>query len=124
MVKKVKIDPNGERIKIVISYEGLIIASYVYQLWEAQSNDVIITEKGNNQNPIDDTYFLPMPVKDNVGRIIDVRSRMVGLDPDVVKKWAVRVEVFQGDKIDEAFDGGELGPNGASSQIFIILESI
>ncbi len=124
MVKKVKINPNGGRIKIAISYKGLIVASYVYQLWEAESNDVITTKKGNNQNTDDDAYFLPMPVSYNIGRIIDVRSRFVGLDPDVAKKYEVKIEVFQGDKfIDEAVDAGELGTDSNLSQIFIFLES-
>lgn len=123
MVQKVKIDPNGERLKINISYEGLIVASYVYQLWEAQSNDVITTEKGNNQNPDDDSYLLPMPVSSNVGRIVDVRSRFVGLDPDVSKKYKIKVEVFQDDKIGEVIDAGELSSNSNLSQIYIILES-
>ncbi|MDR6564642.1 MULTISPECIES: hypothetical protein [unclassified Arcicella] len=122
MVKKVKIDPAGQMVAVKITFEGLIIASYQYVLWEAQSNQILEKKDGNNQNPFDDTYSLPLPVAKNVGRIIDVRTRFVGLDTDISKEYTISVAVFQNGKmIDEAVDKGAITGNSQLSQIYIIL---
>ncbi|NVO11512.1 MAG: hypothetical protein HXX16_16235 [Bacteroidales bacterium] len=122
MVEKVKINPNGERVKIEISFTGLIVASYEYLLWEAQSNTVLETHQGNNQNPHDDDYLLPMPLANNIGRIIDVRTRFVGLDPDDLKKYEVKVEIFQPNSIRQVIDSGIVNGKSQFSQIYITIE--
>ncbi len=121
--KKVKIDPNGPRLKIDIVFNGLIVASYEYLLFEAQSNQVLERHKGNNQNPYDDSYPLPMPVNSNIGRLIDVRINFVGLDPENYKNFEIRVELYQGDqKLDEVIDAGKITGETQVSQLFLIIE--
>jgi hypothetical protein len=121
MVKSVKIDPGGSPVSIKVSYTGMVIASYEYQLWDAINNLVLVSKIGNNQNPDDDSYKLPLPAGSNVGRLIDVRSSIVPLDTGTSRQYSVRVEVFQDEKLDEAVDSGELIASGTSSQIYIKL---
>jgi len=123
MVKKVKINPEGKRVSFSISFEGLIVASYEYLLWEAQSNEVLVEKKGNNQNPFDDTYKLPMPVNSNIGRVIDIRARFVGIDPQNVEKYKVKVDFYQDGKITEIVEEGDIDGKSQFSQIYIIIEN-
>lgn len=123
MVKKVKINPTGIRPTISLSFTGLIVASYEFLLWESQSNEIVIKECGNNQNPYDDTYQLPMPVNSNIGRLIDIRTRFVGLDPTNSKNFEVKAEIFQGEKLDEAVETGAIDGSSQLSQIYILIES-
>ena len=46
-MEKIKFDPNGSVLKVQIEYLGAITASYVYNLWSANSNGVIIEKQGN-----------------------------------------------------------------------------
>ena len=96
-MEKVKIDPNGSVLKIQIEYLGAITASYVFSLWSAMSNTVVIEKPGNNQNPEDDIYFLPQPVIQNLNRYIQVVSTLKNGDTTNLKV-TVKVKVFQGNK--------------------------
>ncbi len=96
-MEKIKFDPNGGNVKVEIEYLGAITASYVYHLWSANSNTVVIEKLGNNQNPEDDIYFLPQPANQNVNRIIDVLSSLKNGDAAKLKA-TVKIKVFQGQK--------------------------
>lgn len=94
-MEKIKYDPNGSVLKVQIEFLGAVTASYVYQLWSAHSNAVIAEKPGNNQNPEDDTYFLPQPANQNSNRFIQVLSSLKNGDQAKLKA-TVRVKVFQG----------------------------
>lgn len=120
---KIAIDPNGDPLWIDIRFNGLAIASYEYQLFHNTNNTLIQHFKGNNQNPDDDAYYLPVPVADNIGRLIDVRTNFVGLDPDNYKDFEARVELYQGMKfLGEVKENGVLSGQTQFSQLFIIIE--
>jgi hypothetical protein len=44
-MEKIKINPDGSVLKVKIEYLGAITASYVYNLWSATSNAVIIEKQ-------------------------------------------------------------------------------
>ena len=96
-MEKIKFDPNGSVLKVQIEYLGAITASYVYNLWSANSNAVIIEKQGNNQNPEDDIYFLPQPANQNTNRFIQVLSSLKNGDTAKLKA-TVKIKVFQGTK--------------------------
>lgn len=122
MIKTIKFDPDGEDLKVVFTFEGLIVASYAYTLWEANSNNQLIYEKGNNQNPADDSYIIPPPVIKCDGRLIQLRTEFKALDPDNVKKYTITAEVFQGDKsLGKDQDSGDNTGKAQGSLIFILL---
>lgn len=126
-IQTLNFDPNGSRLFAKIKFEGLIVGSYMYQLWEAQSNDIIDARMGNNQNSEDDKYALPLPTGSNEGRLIDVRAKFVGLDPTNQPKFKIKVLLYQGGElIGEAFDANDkkrkLDGNGKTSQLYIFLK--
>ena len=96
-MEKIKFDPNGTVLKVQIEYLGAITASYVYNLWSANSNAVIIEKQGNNQNPEDDIYFLPQPANQNTNRFIQVLSSLKNGNTAKLKA-TVKIKVFQGTK--------------------------
>ena len=101
-ILKIPFDHQGAALKVKIEYQGLVAASYTYTLWETDSNDTVDFQKGNNQNPQDDEYKLPMPVSSNAGRLIDIYSAVKGLyDSDNEGNYKVVIKIFQGDKIIE-----------------------
>lgn len=93
---KVKIDPNGDPLKIQITYFGGCTASYVYTLWEKDSNAKVEEKSGNNQNTQDDNYMLPL--SNNKNRIIEIFSTIKNPDARDVQEL-VAIEVFQGDDL-------------------------
>ncbi|MEP2773087.1 MAG: hypothetical protein ABJH05_13130 [Fulvivirga sp.] len=123
-MKTIEFDPNGPILKVNFKFSGFILASYTYTLWEAESNHKVVYEKGNNQNPQDDSYQLPMPVKANDGRLIQLRTEFLAQDPDNVEKYTITAEVYQGDTLlDKAEDQGDNTGSAQSSLIFIKLKA-
>ncbi|MBL6446320.1 hypothetical protein JMN32_08370 [Fulvivirga sp. 29W222] len=122
MIKTIKFNPNGEDLKVSFKFEGLIVASYSYTLWETNSNNRVVYEKGNNQNPDDDSYVLPPPVASCDGRMIQLRTEFKALDPENVKQYTITAEVFQGDQsLGKDEDAGDNTGKSQSSLIYILL---
>ena len=121
-MKKVTFDPNGSSLKVDFQFKGFIVASYTYTLWEADSNHRIVREKGNNQNPQDDSYELPVPLSSNKNRLIQLRTEFVAQDPDNIKEYSILAEVYQGDQlIGSAEDQGANTGSSQDSLLFIML---
>ena len=92
---QVTINPLGGTLQIDIQYLGAFTASYVYTLWEANSNAQVSQQAGNNLNAQDDVYPLPNPVSANAGRIIEVFSTLKNsTDSDMI--GIVQVKITQG----------------------------
>jgi len=54
--------------------------------------------------------------------LIDIRSNIVGLDPENYKKWEIKAELFQGNKkLGEVVDKGETTETHQTSQLFILM---
>jgi hypothetical protein len=69
---KIKFDPNGGTIKVEVKFETLLICTYTLDLREAGSNASIdgYPKQGDNTNPEDDMYALPLPSVINKNRTI------------------------------------------------------
>ncbi len=69
---KIKFNPNGGTIKVEVKFETLLICTYTLDLREAGSNASIdgYPKQGDNTNPEDDLYALPLPSVINKNRTI------------------------------------------------------
>lgn len=108
----VKFDPQGGDISIEILYFGNLTASYVYSLWEKNSNTKKDEKTGNNQNSDDDKYDLPSPASDNEGRIVEVFSTLNNPSGGGTEKEIVAIRLWQGRRIllsEENPDGFKVG---------------
>ena len=121
-MKTIKFNPNGDRLSVSFTFGGLIVASYSFTLWEAGSNDHLMYEQGNNQNTDDDVYNLPLPVGPNNGRIIQLRTEFVGLDPANSSDFKITANVKQGNSdLGDETDAGKITGKTQGSLIFIKL---
>jgi hypothetical protein len=121
---QVKIDPNGGPLQLDIQYLGAFTASYVYTLWESNSNAQVSALAGNNMNSQDDIYPMPSPVSANVGRLIDIFSTMKN-SSDTDMTGIVQVKVTQGGQVLDTIAEREDLPSGKTvpNQLFINLTS-
>jgi hypothetical protein len=92
-----KFNPNGAALSIDIQYKGAVTCSYVYALWESDSNAIVQQNQGNNLNPQDDSYELPTPNELNEGRFIQVFSTLKNGTTTSLTA-IVHLKVFQGNK--------------------------
>jgi len=115
----VKFNPSGSPLKIEITYLGNMTASYVYTLWENNSNAKADEKSGNNLNDIDDKYELPTPVKLNEGRIIELFTTLKNAD-SAVGKEIVAVKIFQGNNL--LFTQENPGGSKAGNKKFTVTE--
>jgi hypothetical protein len=123
-MKTIIFNSNGERIRVNFTFTGLIAASYAFTLWEAGSNNRVLYETGNNQNNDDDSFFLPLPVPVNNGRLIELRTEFIGLDAVSYKLYKIKTEILQGsNNLGSEEDSGEVTGKTQSSIIFIKLSS-
>lgn len=97
--KKVQINPSGGAVKLNITFTGdNVVISYKWNLWETKVNARFYNEDfvGTNLNPHDDSYMLPDPISDNVGRLIIIDFGVVLIDPNASsRKWSISAEVLQ-----------------------------
>ena len=121
---QVKIDPSGGPLQLDIKYLGAFTASYVYTLWEANSNAQVSALSGNNMNSQDDIYPLPSPVSANVGRLIDIFSTMKNAS-DSDMNGVVQVILTQAGNVLDTIAETEDLPAGKTvpNQLFINLTS-
>ena len=105
-MKLIPFNKQGGRIKVCFKFTGLIAASYTFTLWESGSNDIVMEKKGNNINPVDDCYDLPLPTDKNDGRIIDLLTSFKGLNTGKATPYSITIEVYQ--------DGNLLGTESES----------
>ncbi len=117
-------DPDGPGLRVRFTFTGLILASYTFTLWSATDNSWVMHESGNNQNPADDAYDLPLLVKDNAGRLVQLRTEFIAADGEAGTEYDIMAELVQGDRqLAEVHDKGELTGKAQSSLLYIKLKT-
>jgi len=91
-------EKDGDPLKIKFKVEnGVIAIAYTIKLSERDSNKAVAYYDGDNQNPEDDVYFLPIPIEQNNERILRLSATFYPLDLDLSKKYLIKLEVYQRD---------------------------
>ena len=98
-MKEIQFDANGERLSICIEIGYAQIGSYRLRVWESESNVTVLDKSGNNQNPDDDCYELPLPTSRNNGRYVQCEVGVLSPDPKPGDKYSVRLVFRQGTNI-------------------------
>ena len=98
-MKTMVFDSEKGRLRVNFRFEGLIAASYAFNYFEANSNDLAITPApiGNNLNNDDDDYQLPMPSVLNKNRVILLHLSINALDVDT--DYKVIIELLQENEV-------------------------
>lgn len=96
----INFDKNGGPLKVTfLVKDGVLAAAYYIKLAEKNSNKAVAEFDGDNQNPNDDTYELPIPVEENDERIIRLSVEFSALDINMSKNFDMGIEVYQDDKL-------------------------
>jgi len=124
-MKEIQFKKDGEPLRVSFIFIGAMYASYTFYLFNANSNSYAQDPNpGNNQNPQDDIYYLPMPSSLNDNRIIELTTSLVG--DGTSTNYRVIMEVYQGNKLLESIvdENNLLNNKPVDSYIFCKLKSI
>lgn len=101
---EVKFDPNGQPIRVQINMEGLVFITYrlFYFGAKVEEEKVLFEERGNNDQPHDDSFWLidpsnpTEPVSNSIDRILLVEFTIFGLQPEE-SPFQISLDFFQND---------------------------
>lgn len=94
-------NPAGGPLSATITSGQAQPGSYELLLWEANSNKILMDERGNFLNADDDTFELPQPNSANDGRIVECIATAVITPP--ITNYALRLSIQQ-DGVEIGFD--------------------
>jgi hypothetical protein len=111
-IPEVRFSKNGGQLRAEVTFGSTHLGVYTLQLWESGSNDLFPIGEGNNDNPSDDEYPLPLPTAKNDGRLLDCIATVVSPDPEPNETYSICLDIFQGKKkkpIGSIIDEGDIG---------------
>lgn len=122
--KEIHFDPNGDRLSVAVEFGDMQLGVYTLRVWESGSNDKVMEESGNNLNPDDDWYDLPLPVPNNDGRVIECISTVVNPDFHSGDRYAVAFVVYQGEQeLDFVEEAGEMDASSVTRTLIGVLRA-
>lgn len=105
-------------VKFVVK-NGVLAVAYQLKLSNKNSNIAVLNFDGDNQNSGDDSYYLPTPVDENNERILRLSADFYGLDLDMIDKFSMGLEIYQGNNFIKYVEKtGELGPDAQNILLF------
>jgi hypothetical protein len=123
-MKEIYFNSAGDRLKICVQNGYAQIVSYRLRVWEPGSNTVVIDESGNNRNPNDDCYDLPLPVVNNNKRFVQCEFSVLSPDPKPDDKYSVQLKFYQGNKeIGSEEETGSMSGKNAFPELWVVLIS-
>lgn len=123
-MKQFTFKADGEQLSITIQFGYAHVGSYILRLWEAGSNTVLMQKQGNNQNTDDDTFFLPLPTKQNDGRLIQCQTTIIAPDWKPGERYSVKLIFRQGDGEPQEYEvSGPIGETQVHPELFALLKA-
>jgi hypothetical protein len=123
-MKEVQFNPNGERLSISVQFGYAQVASYRLRVWESGSNTTVLDQSGNNQNPNDDTHDLPLPTKNNEGRLVQLETSILSPSPAPNEQYSVTLIFNQGStEIDTVVEKGLMNGSRVMPELWITLKA-
>ncbi|MEM9298933.1 MAG: hypothetical protein AAGA64_11140 [Bacteroidota bacterium] len=121
----IEFDARSEHpLKIGVSFTDEISASYIIDVYEASSNDVVMTKRGNNLNPDDDIFKLPMPLIHNHNRIIEANISFRSKDGSSSGTYKIDTTIYQGEQaLGAASVSGSISDHVQRELLFLKLKS-
>lgn len=113
-MQSITFNENGGPITVTLSAGQAQPGSYVFRLWEANTNQIVLQKQGNFLNDADDSYELPTPNSANNGRLIQGILTVAPLPPNNNYSGAITV-------VQDGKTLGEIPISGSSDQPSVIL---
>ena len=96
-MKDVFFNPSGDRLQVGVRFGYPHFASYELLVWESGSNTIVMQRRGNNQNPDDDDYLMPLPNSNNNGRLVECICTILNPNLSNGDRYSVTLIVKQGE---------------------------
>jgi hypothetical protein len=123
-MKDIYFQAAGGGLQICIQIGYAQIGSYRLRLWESDSNTIILDKSGNNRNPEDDCYDLPLPNENNDGRYVQCEFSILSPDPKPGERYSAKLIFKQGDQdIGSIEDSGPISEKRECPELWAILRT-
>ena len=121
MRKEIRINPDGGQVLTNVRIEGLIVAGYYLQFFEANSNNVIASFSGHNEHDDDDLRPLPNSAERNIGRVLILDTTITSIDDEIEDRtYSISLEIYQdGELVGAAIEEKQLANNIQESFILV-----
>jgi hypothetical protein len=121
MRKEIRINPDGGQVLTNVRIEGLVVAGYYLQFFEANSNNVIASFSGHNEYDDDDLRPLPNSAERNIGRVLILDTTIASIDDTIEDRtYGISLEIYQdGELVDAAIEENQLANNVQESFILV-----
>lgn len=121
-MKEVKFQADGDPLSVSIEFGYAQIASYRLRLWESESNVAVLDKSGDNKNPIDNSYNLPLPTKNNDRRLLQLEVSLLSPTSAQGDQYSATLIFKQGNKeIDRMTEQGTMNSNRISLELLATL---
>jgi hypothetical protein len=77
--KQIKIIPDSTELSVELEFHTLLVCTYIVELREANSNEIVFREKGDNTNDQDDEHKIGTG-KENDGRSLWIILTIINQD--------------------------------------------
>ena len=123
MRKEIKVNPHGGPILTNVRIQGLVVAGYYLQFFEANSNNVIASYSGHNESDNDDLRALPNSAEKNLGRVLMLDTSIASIDDTIEdRSYRISLEIYQDHElVDAAIEENQLENNVQYSLILVKL---
>ncbi|MFZ4635395.1 MAG: hypothetical protein ACOYNO_14410 [Saprospiraceae bacterium] len=123
MRKEIRVNPNGGPILTNVRVQGLVVAGYYLQFFEANSNNVIASYSGHNESEDDDLRALPNSAEKNLGRVLMLDTSIANIDDTIEgRTYKISLEIYQDHElVDAAIEENQLENNVQYSLILVKL---
>lgn len=117
-MKEVKFQADGEQLSVRIEFGYAHIASYRLRLWESKNSVVVIDKSGDNKNPNDNSYNLPLPTKNNDRRLLQLEVSLLSPTSAQGEQYSATLIFKQGNKeIDRMTEQGTMNSSPTSLEL-------
>lgn len=105
-MEEIKFDPDGQPIRVQINMRGLVFVTYRLFYFEAKVEEgkLLFEERGNNNQPYDDSYLLidpsnpTEPINNSIDRIVLLELTIFGLHSEE-SPFQISLDFFQNDTL-------------------------
>ncbi len=117
-IPQIRFARNGGPLEVEIQFGHAQVGIYTLILWESGSNTIVMERSGNNDNPQDDRYPLPLPTEKNDGRLVDCVATVIAPDFKPGDRYSIDVIVYQNEtEIGRISDSGEIKEKSVNREL-------
>ena len=117
-LNKIPIKPNGGTVTVEIAFGFAQVGAYNLLLWNKAGTISKKLGEGVNTDNIPDTFTLPKPTKNNIGKILDCLATVITPTIQAGNRYRVDMIVRQdGQECGREFDEGPIATKSITTRL-------